>query len=211
MSQEKPRVEIYETNVTRSFVGFDMTQKATHEFDVVVSDFSKDEMPKAAKSLKVVLLSAYTQQALELRKARVEIERLRAIRERFEVLGTDSCTTCDTGRITIYRTESGCIDCQPKQYTSEFVLNNYRSLKTLNAALEQKVSELELYVEDSSLKTVNELESSNAVLEAKLKKAIEQRDWFIEKSSHNEMFRKTYYKLNQDEIEAITEETIEEE
>lgn len=75
----------------------------------------------------------------KMAEAQSEIERLRAVRERFKVHGSDGCQYCDSGRITLYTTESGCLECKPNEYKSKFVLENYKRLSEQLADYQQVV------------------------------------------------------------------------
>lgn len=44
-----------------------------------------------------------------------EIERLKEINSKFKFWGTDGCTKCETGRITLYYATNDCILCKQKE------------------------------------------------------------------------------------------------
>lgn len=44
-----------------------------------------------------------------------EIERLKEINSKFKFYGTDGCTKCETGRITLYHTTNECILCEQRE------------------------------------------------------------------------------------------------
>jgi hypothetical protein len=49
-------------------------------------------------------------------KERSENARLRELLNRFKVFGTDDCSECETGRITLFYAEKKCIECDPDSY-----------------------------------------------------------------------------------------------
>lgn len=55
-----------------------------------------------------------------------EVERLKAIVAAFKHWGTDGCSSCEAGRITLWAANNKCISCDPAGYDKGAPIRAYR-------------------------------------------------------------------------------------
>jgi len=84
-----------------------------------VARVDADEIAECAQN---IWNDAITKIAERLAK---ENERLRAIVEAFKVYGTDECSNCESGRITLWWANKKCISCDPESYQVGAPLRTY--------------------------------------------------------------------------------------
>lgn len=60
-----------------------------------------------------------------------EIERLKAIIAMFKTHGTDGCSECEAGRVSIFIANKKCIQCAPEEYDAGYPLRRYNERSTL--------------------------------------------------------------------------------
>lgn len=56
----------------------------------------------------------------KLKEASEELEKAKAVNAKFKPWGTDQCSECETGRVTLFRANDKCMECAPETYTKEW-------------------------------------------------------------------------------------------